>query len=326
MTTLQTPSDADIALQRLTARLRFRHLTLLLSCERHGSLRGAAQVLNLTQPALSKALGEVESAFGSRLFTRTARGLTPTRAGLAALRGARALLDDLGQTQRDVQGGDPASVLRVGAPPFVALHVLPPVLTRLLHGPSALRVVLTEERVPVLLQALAAGDLDTLVSNHPAQMPEDLGVSLRLQALFDTRFVVIAPPGFFPSHAAPLPWLALAERPCVMPARSSMVRRALEDAFLRAGLSPPEPVIESNSPVTNVELVAAGAGWAVVPEQTARDAVAMQRVLQMRTRPALRMNPVALITRATGTPVRVQVLLEALLAQGKGPHRPPPAV
>ena len=69
------PSQVD----HLVARLRFRHLRLITELQRDGSLRAAAQTLNLTQPAVSKALGEIESAFGFALFTRMARGVTPSR-------------------------------------------------------------------------------------------------------------------------------------------------------------------------------------------------------------------------------------------------------
>ncbi|XXQ56132.1 LysR family transcriptional regulator [Xenophilus aerolatus] len=82
--------SAPAALRRLLGRLRFRHLQLLVALDRGGSLRAAAAVLHLTQPALSKALGEVESAFGFKLFTRGARGLTPTPQGALVVQGADA--------------------------------------------------------------------------------------------------------------------------------------------------------------------------------------------------------------------------------------------
>ncbi|MCY7318138.1 MAG: LysR family transcriptional regulator, partial [Ramlibacter sp.] len=85
----------DPETERLITRLRFRHLRLIAELERGGSLRAAAQALNLTQPALSKALGELEGAFGFPLFTRTARGVTPTAQGQRVLRGAGMLLSEL---------------------------------------------------------------------------------------------------------------------------------------------------------------------------------------------------------------------------------------
>ena len=65
--------DAAVVMRQLTGKLRFKHLQLLVTLDRVGSLHAAAHELNLTQPTLSKALHEVESAFGQALFTRGAR-------------------------------------------------------------------------------------------------------------------------------------------------------------------------------------------------------------------------------------------------------------
>ncbi len=65
-------------LDRLLGRLRFRHLQLLAQIDDKGSLRGAAAMLNLTQPALSKALRELEDMLGLQLFDRSSRGLQCT--------------------------------------------------------------------------------------------------------------------------------------------------------------------------------------------------------------------------------------------------------
>lgn len=71
----------DFDPQRLLSRLRFKHLQLLLALHQGGSLRAAASLMHLTQPALSKALGEIEAAFGVTLFLRNARVLEPTAQG-----------------------------------------------------------------------------------------------------------------------------------------------------------------------------------------------------------------------------------------------------
>lgn len=304
-------SDAEA---RLASRLRFRHLQLLLQLEEGGSLRAAAQVLHLTQPALSKTLTEIESAFGCALFIRGARGLVPNERGRAALRGARQLLQELGHLQREVTRSESATILRIGAPPFVAHGYLPPVITRLTRLTPPVQVELREERVPHLLRALAAGELDALVSSYPAQVPDDLGAALRLEKLFDARFTVIAPPRHPLVRARRLDWSRLAQHPCVMPAGASLVRRVFEEGFLRAGVSPPTPIVESSSPVTNVQLVAAGVGWSLVPEPSARQAIEAGQVQAVPVHPMPTQGQVALIYRGVSTNPRVQLLRAALHA------------
>lgn len=302
---------------RLAGRLRFRHLQLLLALQRGGSLRAAAQTMNLTQPALSKALGEIESAFGVPLFDRSARGLTPTARGQVALEGAALLLAQLGHVQQEVVSAAPAVVLRVGAPPFVAHGYLPPVLARLTRGTPAVHVALLEERVPLLLRALAAGDVDALVTSYPAQMPEDLGARLEYEKLFDAAFEVIAPPGHPLAKQRKVTWAMLAREAWVMPARSSMVRRVLEECFLRAGQPVPVPVVESTSPVTNIEIVACGIGVSVAPATAVRTALEQKRIARLNVSPPIPPGPVALMWRAGPRHPQVEALREALQAPGR---------
>jgi LysR family transcriptional regulator of abg operon len=298
---------------QLVARLRFRHLQLMMELQRGGSLRAAAQVLNLTQPALSKALAEIESAFGFALFTRTARGLTPTARGEVALRGAALLLRELAHVRDEAASGDGgAAILRIGAPPFVAQGYLPKVLLTLARRDPPVRVQLLEERVPLLMKALVAGEVDALITTYPAHMPEAGTVALVYEKLFDAGFLVLAPPAHPLVRARQVDWQRLAREPWIMPAPSSMVRRVIEDAFMRAGVVPPTPLVESTSPVTNVQLIAAGIGIGAAPESTARHAISLGQVKRVRVQPEIAPGPVALIYRAGVESSRVAVLKAAL--------------
>lgn len=311
MPTAKTPVQPSA--HRLAARLRFRHLQLLLALEREGSLRAAAQVMNFTQPALSKALAEIESAFGFALFTRNARGLTPTAQGRSALHGARLLLEELAHVQGEVASADvAAAVVRIGAPPFVAHGYLPAVLARLTQGSPPVHVELMEERVPLLLEALVAGRVDALVTSYPAQAPESLSVPLHYEKLFVSEFAVIAPPGHELTQTRRVDWATLAKQNWIMPARFSMVRRVLEDSFMRAGVIPPLPTVESTSPVTNVQLVAAGIGVALVPASTLKHAAAMGLVVPLHVKPPIAPGPVALIHRLAPPNPRVDMVRKAL--------------
>ena len=79
----------------LRKRLHMRHLRLALALAEHRSLRRAAAQMALSQPAVTKALHELESVVGTLLFTRHARGIEPTVFGEALIRYARVVLADL---------------------------------------------------------------------------------------------------------------------------------------------------------------------------------------------------------------------------------------
>lgn len=300
--------------EQLISRLRFRHLRLITELQRGGSLRAAAEVLNLTQPALSKALAEIESAFGFALFTRTTRGLTPTAQGAVALRGAVLLMEELAHLRREAAAGEQAiASLRIGAPPFVAQGYLPPILTTLGTRVPHVRVQLLEERVPVLMEALMRGEVDALVSSYPMQPPEPGAAKLHYEKLFEVAFSVIAPIGHPLARAREVSWQRLAQEAWVMPANTSMARRIIEDCFMRAGVVPPLPMIESTSPVTNIELVAAGAGLSIAPELAVqRHYSSAKLVKRIKVSPAIQPGPVALIYRAAVPNPRVAIFREAL--------------
>nr|MBF0684929.1 LysR family transcriptional regulator [Pseudomonas sp.] len=296
----------------LVARLRFRHLKLLVELHKGGSLRATASVLNLTQPALSKALGEIESAFGFPLFVRSARGLRVTPRGEIAVRGAALLLQELAHVHAEASATPPSTVLRLGAPPFVAHGYLPPVLLRLAQLPARVRVQLFEDRVPPLLDELLEGRLDALITTYPAQLPESAGQVLQYENLFDADFAVVAPAGHRLARSRQVDWQQLATEDWVMPARSSMARRMIEDMFIREGVRVPEPLVESTSPVTNVRLVAAGLGLGIVPRAVLDTGAGAQTVEKLQVRPPLSQTPVALVYRRAMRDERIELLRAAL--------------
>lgn len=307
------PYVANTSATHLVAKLRFRHLQMLMELQRCGSLRAAADGLNLTQPALSKALGEIESVLGVALFTRTARGLTPTAAGVTTIRSAGWMLAELEHARLEAFECESATtIVRVGAPPFVAQTFLPDVCKRLRQRLAPVRIQLQEERVPALVAALDAGELDALITSYPSPTTRSATTLLRYENLFDAEYVVIAPQQHVLTRTRQVEWLRLSQEPWIMPAWSSMMRRALEDAFLRAGATPPAPIIESTSPVTNVSLVAAGLGLGMVPAATLRQSTNLHQVKRVRVNPMIAPGPVALVYRAQNPNPRVQLLREVL--------------
>ena len=81
---------------RIRTRMRVRHLELLDALGETLNIHKAAPRLNLSQPATSKLLKELEALYRTPLFERQPRGLRPTAAGETAIRRARQLLQEIG--------------------------------------------------------------------------------------------------------------------------------------------------------------------------------------------------------------------------------------
>ena len=299
----------------LIAKLRFRHLRLLTEVQNRGSLRAAGQALNLTQPALSKALTEIESAFGFALFSRTARGLTPTPQGEVVLRGATMLLHELSHLRAEAASADRvATKIRIGAPPFVAQTYLPGVIAQLVQSDAPVRVQLLEDRVPALLDALQRGELDALITTFPQQMLAGEADAFEYLKLFEVQFAVVASVDHPLTRARRVDWARLAKESWVMPVEGSMGRKLIEDCFTHAGVPAPLPVIESTSPTTSLQLVSAGLGIGIVPDVALLHHSTMQMgsVRQLPVAPEPHSSAVALIYRAGAFNPRVDLLKAAL--------------
>lgn len=309
--------ERDKLNETLFARLRFRHLQLVAEVERTGSLRAAATALHLTQPALSKALKEMEGMLGFALFTRTARGLARTAQGAVFIHGAHLLLDEMRHVRDEANAAGPdaraAAVLRIGAPPFVAMSILPAVLLKLAARVPPVLVKLREDRVPQLFGALLAGEVDALVTIYTTEaLAAGAGKALRYEKLADQDYAVIAAPAHPLARARRVPWSRLATERWVLAAKSALIRDVVEENFLREGLIPPKPVVESTSPVTNVKLVAAGLGLSAVPAASMREAERSGEVTRLRVHPPIAPTAVGLIYRASAAShPRVALLREA---------------
>jgi len=122
--------------------LKFRQLRMVEALVRHQTLTRAAAELGLTQPALTKAVRELEDIIGEPLFERHARGVRPTAAGLNIAQFARAALADLHRLEEtlDLKGDVEQPTVVLGALPVAAVGLLPAVMRRVRAEQPNLRV------------------------------------------------------------------------------------------------------------------------------------------------------------------------------------------
>ncbi|NVO55039.1 LysR family transcriptional regulator [Rhodobacteraceae bacterium B1Z28] len=129
----------------------------------------AAQVCNVSQPALSVQIKALEETLGGILFERQARDILLTPLGRDVLEHARQVLgaaDRLDQFARDHSGGHRS--LSIGIIPTIAPYLLPGVLAGLRAGDVSLRVRIREARTERLLSFLRGGEIDAAVLALPA--------------------------------------------------------------------------------------------------------------------------------------------------------------
>src|SRR5689334_21953344 len=88
---------------RARRRLKLRQLEILVAVADTGSMAKAAARLAITQPAISRALADVEQTLGVPLFDRSMHGVEPTQYGRALLKRGLAAFDELDQGVREIE-------------------------------------------------------------------------------------------------------------------------------------------------------------------------------------------------------------------------------
>jgi DNA-binding transcriptional LysR family regulator len=241
----------DTKTDRLIRTLRLRHLELLVALSEARTMRGAATRLHLSQPAISKMLGEIEDCFGARLFERSHQGIHANPLGTGAAFRARAVLNELARATEDVdamQSGITA-VLRVGAPSVTA--AVPAAIVELRRRMPGAAVQLREGRVHELIHRLLDGELDCVFGAiTPELVASELIPMLEPVVLLEDELCVLASDANEGVAGRRLRWTDLQAAPWVVPPKETLVRQAFMTAFLNAGATPPVPVIEALSSVT----------------------------------------------------------------------------
>lgn len=143
------------------SRIDARDLRLVAALANAGTTAGAASVLHLTQPAVSRALIATEEKLGVQLFDRTPRGLEPTTAGLVVLDSASRLLAELADLEYRVKTPATSPVLlRLVCECYTAYHWVPGVVETLQASMPGLELAIALEHTRNPMAALEAGDID----------------------------------------------------------------------------------------------------------------------------------------------------------------------
>jgi DNA-binding transcriptional LysR family regulator len=184
-------------IDRVARKLKLRDLRLLDSVVRAKSIARAAAQLNLTQPAVSKALSELERVLGVRLVDRSHQGVEPTPYGRALLKSGVAIFDDLRQGVREIEFlSDPSSGdVRISATEPIAAGALPIIVARLTRQYPRISIYVTQSPIAVLehrtpqYRDLRERNVDLVLGPVVRQLAED---DLEVEALFEESPVVVA--------------------------------------------------------------------------------------------------------------------------------------
>ena len=228
-----------------TSILNGRRLAVVASLAQKRNMPAVAREFGITQPAISSALKDLESGLGVALFTRTARGLSPTPAGEIVAFYFKRVLSELRHIGPDIAAseGSLQGSVTVGALPLGRTQILPLSIASLLARHPQLHVSTVESPYDALAASLRSGDVDFILGalRHNSGEVKDL----QQQPLFKDRISVIARAGHPLAREKRIDFRMLREARWTLSRQGSPSRELLERFFSNARQAPPLPAVET---------------------------------------------------------------------------------
>ncbi|MCO4859168.1 LysR family transcriptional regulator [Herbaspirillum sp. WGmk3] len=230
----------------LRARLKTRQLLLLIALDDTRNIHRAASELNMTQPAASKQLKDLEDMLGVSLFERLPRGMRPTIYGEAMIRHARMALTSLSKAHEDIVAlkSGLSGQVDVGVILSPGMALLPPAIARVKEQAPMLRIGVEVESSNILLSRLLHGELDFIIGRI---LDEEARGGLLYEELADEPVCAVARVGH-PFHTRTDLTLAdLAGEAWIMAPKGSILRARCDQMFREQGLAPPSNVVDTTA-------------------------------------------------------------------------------
>jgi DNA-binding transcriptional LysR family regulator len=255
-----------------------RLLKTFLAVARARNVTRAAQEVNLAQSSVSDQIQALETELGASLFTRSRQGLDLTPAGEALKPYAEdllALADDARAAVYATKVGAAGS-LSIGALETIASARLAPWLAGFRAAHAGIDIKLRIAGSGELLRRLGDGEIDVAFCFERSAELEDGRFARRVVAA--EPLALIAPPG---DNRADIDLAALAERYFVATETGCVYRAMVDRAFAEAGLGKPSLAAEAGSIDAIAGLVAAGAGFGLVPRLAVAAAIERGAVAEL---------------------------------------------
>lgn len=291
--------------------MEFDQLRYFLKVAEYGSFTRAADVLRISQPALSRSIQKLEEELGQPMFERQTRGLMLTEAGDLLQARAKQILTLIEDTRAEITDDGQTGRIRVAAIPTIAPYFLPEILRQFGRSFPKATVIVQEDTTDNLMRALTDGAIDVAIVALPIEAKY-----LEIEELFEEELLLLmhsdhplsAKKQIRLSDIESLPFVLLGEAHCLA---DNIV------SFCRQKSFHPVTVERTSQLATVQELVALNHGISMVPAMAQRLDTSNRRVYRSLagTRPRRKIA-------VASNPYRFQsLLLKSFLKQLRRAHQ-----
>ncbi|MBL4628030.1 MAG: LysR family transcriptional regulator [Roseicyclus sp.] len=265
---------------RALHRLKLRQLRLLVAAGKHQNIQNAGQELNISQPAATKMIKDLEADFDVRLFDRTNRGVIPTAHGTALIRHAQLIFAQLGTAAQELEDLTEGATGRVTNGTLVAgsARLVPYAIDRVLAERPNVAFKIVEGTNEVLMPRVRTGEIDMVVGRLPTHRHRrDLQqvplAQEEINLIVGRSHPLAGAPNLQFDDLRPFGW--------ILPPAETTLRRQIDEVFVDAAQYQPPVVVESVNYLTNRALLGQGKLIGVAPRQVVLLDLAVQMLVQL---------------------------------------------
>ncbi|MDP9900492.1 LysR family transcriptional regulator [Variovorax ginsengisoli] len=241
--------------------ISLRQLRVFLAAAQARNFSRAGDAVGLTQPAVSRAILELEAQLGLKLLDRTTREVVVTEAGQSLAARLERVLEELDQALLDVKnlGNARRGKVRVASSPTLSANLMPACIAACARQEPDIELVLLDRIQQDVLDRVRGGEVDFGVVVEPSASDD-----LHCESILDDPFVLIVPRRHPWAARTGLRWSALDGTALVLLDHASGSRRLIDDALRAQGAHCPVAQ-ELGHPTTVFRMVEAGIGLSVMP-------------------------------------------------------------
>jgi len=238
----------------IRARLRTRHLLLLTAIGEEGNIHKAAELLDMSQPAASRLLSDLEEIIGSQLFDRLPRGVRANWYGQTMIRHARIALGSLSDASHEIEllkAGQTGHV-NLGAISGPAISFVPRAIASVVSEYPLIRIQLHVDSSDQLLEALQNSKIEVMVGRLLERHDSS---NFEYKPLADEPVCAAVRKGHPLLERSDIQMGELATASWIVPPVGSILRHRFDLMFREAGHHSPKQIIEAASPMVVTRLL-----------------------------------------------------------------------
>lgn len=284
--------------QKLSKVLKIQDLRMVIALSQEKTILRAAEVMQLSQPAITKRLQDLEKELGVTLFQRMSRGVEPTSYGDVLITHAHIIINQIRHAENDVSdltGGDGGRII-VGIPTEAASKFISKVVKKLLAKRKNAQVTLVSDYNIKLIPALKRGDIDLIVGRLPMSEHEEVETI----KLYNEALIIFAHKSHPLATAKDIKLSELRKCRWIMPPEGSVMLLQVEQLFKKQNLMPPTGHVYSMSKSYTLDIIYDLGYVSVAPQEAIQDALNQGEFVQLSPKDCETHASIGIMTRHNG--------------------------